>query len=427
MRILLLGASGFIGRELFAMLRSRGHRVVPVVRPGSKSPPFSDEPVVEADLNRDVEPESWIPRLSGIDAVVNCAGILQERGSESSDAVHARAPAALFRACERCGVRRVVLVSAISADAKAETNYAASKLAGEKALRATTLDWVVLRPSLVHARGAYGGTGLFRALAALPGFIPLPGRGDDAFQPIHIDDLAAVVACAIESDRLVHRTVEPVGPEVVTLRQILVDYRRWLGLPDARVLAIPRPLVSLACRIGDIAGSRINSTSLAQLEHGNVGDYRRFSETTGLRASGWHEALARHPAHVQDRWHARLYFARPLLRWTLAVLWLASGLLGLASLDAWAPRTAQAIAVSQPVAHAILATASAMDLVVALLVLSRWRPGTVGAIQAALVAAYTLAGTAWWPWLWLDPLGPLLKNLPIVAAIAAWAAIGEER
>jgi uncharacterized protein YbjT (DUF2867 family) len=427
MRVLLLGASGFIGRELFAMLRSRGHRVVPVVRPGSAPPPFADEPPVEADLNRDVEPASWIARLAGIDAVVNCAGILQERGSESSDAIHTRAPAALFRACEACGVRRVVLISAISADVKAKTRYAASKLAGEEALRATALDWVVLRPSLVHARGAYGGTALFRALAATPCFIALPAPGNDAFQPIHVDDLAAVVACALESDRLVRRTVEPVGPEVVTLRQILVDYRRWLGLPDARVLAIPRPLVSLACRIGDIAGSRINSTSLAQLEHGNVGDYRRFSEATGLAASGWHDALARHPAHVQDRWHARLYFARPLLRWTLAVLWAASGLLGLASLDAWAPRIAQAIAVSPPTAHAMLAAASGLDLVVALLALSRWRPGVVGAIQAALVAAYTLAGTAWWPGLWLDPLGPLLKNLPILAAIAASAAIGEER
>jgi len=427
MRILLLGASGFIGRELFTALEARGHRVVPAIRHGSRPPPFATAPAIECDLDRDLDPETWMPRLAEIDAVVNCAGILQARRGESARAIHVLAPAALFAACERRGVRRVVLISAISADRRAGTEYAASKLAGEQALRATSLEWVVLRPSLVHASGAYGGTAFFRGLAALPGFIPVPGAGRQQFQPIHVRDLCDVVALGVESERLVRRTIEPVGPDLVALRDLLVDYRRWLGLAPARVRSIPRPLVAIASRVGDAIGSRLNSTSLAQLEHGNTGDYYRFVDATGIRAIGWRDALARHPAHVQDRWHARLYFVRPLLRVTLAALWLVSGVLGIAALDGWSARIGEALGVTASAGRALLAAASCADVIVAGLLLFGWRPRTLAAIQATLAIGYTIAGTLWWPDLWSDPLGPLLKNLPIVAAIAALAALEEER
>jgi len=427
MRILLLGATGFIGRELFTALEARGHRVVAAIRRGSRPPPFATGPAIECDLERDLDPDAWAPRLADIDAVVNCAGILQARRGESSRAIHALAPAALFAACERCGVKRVVLISAISADPRAGTEYAASKLAGEQALRATALDWVVLRPSLVHASGAYGGTAFFRALAALPGIVPVPGTGNQAFQPIHVRDLCEVVALAVEGERLVRRTIDPVGPDRVALRDLLADYRRWLGFAPARIVPIPRPLVAIAARLGDAIGGPLNSTSLAQLEHGNTGDYYRFVDATGIRAIGWRDALARHPCHVQDRWHAQLYFVRPLLRATLAALWIASGFLGLASLDVWGARIGAALGAGAGIGRALLAVASCADLLIAALVLAGWRARAMGAVQAAVVIGYTIAGTLGWPGLWADPLGPLLKNLPILAAIAALAAIGEER
>ena len=427
MRILLLGACGFIGRELAAALRARGHRIVAGVRKSRIARAFAADEAIEVDLERDLDPSAWARRLERVDAVVNCAGILQERRAGASERIHVHGPAALYRACEAAGLRRVVLISAISADPEAGTAYAKTKLAGEDALRATGLEWIVLRPSLVVARGAHGGSALLRALAALPAFVPVPGDGGQSFQPIRVEDLGTVTALALETDRLVHRTVTPVGPDVVTLREMLVDLRRWLGLPAARIVRIPRALVAMAARCGDLAGGTLNTTALRQLEHGNTGDASEFRRLTGVEAPGWRAILAAQPSHAQDRWHARLYFVRPVLRIAIAALWLVSGIAGLPAAASWAPSLAQASGIPAGAALALLLAACACDLAIGVLVLLRWRPVPLAGIQAAVVAVYTLFATLVAPDLWLDPFGPLVKNVPILAAIAALAAIEEER
>ena len=427
MRVLLLGASGFIGRELFAALAARGHRVVAAVRDPKRAPPFASEPAIAIDLNRDTDPGAWHARLEGIDAVVNCAGILQGTSRQSIEAIHRDAPIALFKACETARVRRVVQISAISATAQARTAYAATKLAADDYLRSTPLEWVVLRPSLVHARGAFGGTALFRGMAALPFAVPLAGDGAELFQPVHIGDLAATLILALESDRLVRQTVDPVGPEALSIRRILADYRRWLGFGEARFARMPEGLVRLACRIGDRIGGPLNSTSLAQMKHGNTGDAGAFTAATGITPRAWQESLAAEPAHTQDRWHARLYYARPALRYALAFLWLFSGVTGLLELRSWAILLVSRLAIGIGTALTVLALACLADLLIGVLLLRRWNPRVLALVQAGLIAAYTAVATVLWPSLWFEPLGPIFKNVPIFVAVLAWAAIEDDR
>jgi len=426
-RVLLLGAAGFIGRELFAALTARGHRVVPAVRESGAGPAFGGEAPVAVDLNRDTTPQAWLPRLAGIDAVVNCAGILQGTRSQSIAAIHRDAPIALFRACETAGVRRVVQVSAISAQRAAGTEYARTKLAADDYLRSTSLEWIVVRPSLVYTRGAYGGTALFRAMAATPFAIALPGDGAQQFQPVHMDDVVRVVSLALESDRLVRTTVDPVGPRPIPLREILEDYRRWLGLAPARAIHVPMPIVRFACALGDRMGGPLNTTALRQLEHGNAGDVDAFTGATGIVPREWKDSLAAEPAHVQDRWHARIYFVRPLLRFALAFLWLISGLSGLAELRGWSVLLASQTPLAFGAAFVLLALACLGDVAIAFLVMRRWKPRALAGLQVALIAAYTAIATLLWPSLWLEPLGPLFKNVPIVAAALALGAIEEDR
>jgi hypothetical protein len=186
-------------------------------------------------------------------------------------------------------------------------------------------------------------------------------------------------------------------------------------------------LVRLAAAAGDDFGGSINSTALRQLEHGNTGDYAAFSGATGIAARGWSEALATHPAHTQDRWHARLYFVRPLLRFTVAALWLVSGFAGLAALREWSPLLAQDAHLPIAIAFLALAAACLVDIGFAILVARRWRPRTMAQVQLVAVTAYTLVATLLWPSLWAEALGPLAKNVPIAAAILALGAIEEER
>jgi hypothetical protein len=321
----------------------------------------------------------------------------------------------------------VVQVSAISAEREAGTAYALTKLAADDYLRSTTLEWTVVRPSLVVARGAHGGTAFFRALAALPFAIPVPGDGAQEFQPIHMDDLARVVAMAIEEDTLVRKTVDPVGPDVVSLRRLLEDYRRWLGMAPARVISIPRALLRISAWLGDRLGGPVNSTAMAQLAFGNSGDAAAFERAVGFAPRRWRDALTREPAHAQDRWHARLYFVRPLLRFTLAALWIGSGVAGMFALREWGPSLGAALGIASAPASVALLALCAADVAIGTQVARRWRPRLLAGIQVALVASYTLVATLLWPEMWAHPLGMLLKNLPIVAAILVLGAIEEDR
>ena len=423
MRILLTGANGFIGRYLLARLVAEGHEVIPAVRRPAETDRLLVKPAsIRVDFNRDCSPADWLPRLAGIDAVINCAGILQGSPGQSIAAIHAEAPIALFKACELAGVRRVIQISAISAGA--DTDYARTKAAADAALAASSLDWMILRPSLVYASGAYGGTALFRALAVLPFAIPLIGAGEQLFQPIHVDDLCAMIVAILASPQLRQKIVEPVGPQRIALKDILVDLRRWLGFSPAPLLHIPPAIVGVAARIGDVVGGTVNTTALRQLEFDNAGSFEALVAATGIRPRGWHEMLLAHPAQPQDRWAARLYFLRPALRWAIAAVWILSAVAGLVHRTALVGSFAFAgVALTMPV---ILLT-SILDLIVGAAVLTRWRPRMATIVQLTVVAGYTAVLTLAQPSLWLEPFGPLLKNIPFVLAVLVLSVLESER
>lgn len=428
MRVLLTGATGFIGRYLVAALLEAGNEVVPAVRRPAEADRLLRRPAaVGIDFNRAIRPENWLPHLAGIDAVINCAGILQGSPGQSIAAIHAAAPIALFRACMFAGVRRVIQISAISADPAAGTEYAQTKHEADVFLAGADLDWVILRPSLIHAQGAYGGTALFRGLAALPWAIPVPGSGKQQFQPIHMDDLTEAIVRILADPGINRVTIDPVGPEPIALRGLLTDLRHWLGFPPARVVSIPMTLIGIAARAGDLLGGPVNTTALRQLEYGNVGSVEPLVQALGFRPAAWRDALLAHPAQTQDRWHARLYFVRPLLRASLAILWLASGIVGLRQPTGTISAILGRLGLTAVAATVAFWATCLGDIAIGLAILTRWRPRVIALVQVAIVLAYTLGLTFTQPGLWADPFGPLLKNLPILAAILALAAIESDR
>jgi uncharacterized protein YbjT (DUF2867 family)/uncharacterized membrane protein YphA (DoxX/SURF4 family) len=430
MRVLVTGAYGFIGAHIVAALTAAGHEVVCAVRGARIDARFPGLRAIACDMAHDVRSEDWLPRLAGVEAVVNCAGILRERGADTYAAIHVQAPLALFHACVQAGVRRVIQISALGhAD---DGEFIASKHRGDTALMTLELDWLVLRPSLVYSvRGSYGGSSLLRGLAGVPDLLPLPGHGGQPLQPIAAEDIGTTVVAALARPQVTREVLELVGPDVLSLRDYVLAWRRWLGFGRAYTLAVPAPLARLACTLGEHLGhGPLGNTMARMLDRGNVGAAdaaTRLRERLGLLPRSLQHAFAEAPSHVQDRWHARLYFCLPLLRVSMALLWIGSGMVG------WLTPTSDVIAAapgSSLPAGGLLAlarTAASAGLLLGALCLLRWRPRLVLGLMLAMLLGYTLAIGIAWPVHWLDPFGGLLKNLPLIVVLAILLVTEERR
>ena len=416
MRVLLLGATGLVGRRLAEVLGRAGHELVLGVRDRAKAP--DGVQVVEVDFARDHDAADWLPRLQGIDAVVNAVGILAEAPGQDFESIHVRAPLALFEACSRLRVGRVVQVSAIGADARAASGYHRSKHRADQALLASGLSAVVVQPSLVFSpEGA--STGLFAALAALP-VVPVPGSGRQCVQPVHLDDVCAVLRACVE-DPHPPAQVEVVGPRPLELRDYLLQLRALMGLGTAPVLPVPRALVRLGSRMGGLLpGPPVDPETLDMLERGACGDPGTMTRLLGRAPR---EVAAFDPGHAMEPLGlaARLEWLLPMMRVALAVMWIVTGVVSLGlypvadSLELLA-RTG----LRGGLALASLYLAAGLDLAfgVATVAMRRRRLWLYRA-QLLLIAGYTVIITLRLPEFWLHPYGPILKNLPVIALIIA--------
>ncbi|MBF9036552.1 hypothetical protein HKCCE2091_20130 [Rhodobacterales bacterium HKCCE2091] len=417
--ILLLGADGFIGRHFAFHFRAEGADVIACARSVRALSEMGFR-TLKADLAAPVthDPEFWRPHLEGGRAVVNAAGLLT--GSDAAfAAVHRDAPAAAYAA--RAPGAAGVLISAVGVEA--DTPFARWRREGERVAAEHGL--VILRPGLVMADTSYGGTSLARALAAMPFAVPVVGNGAQVFNPIHAADLARVTGACLTAG-LPPGPHDIGGPERITQAGLALLLRRWLGLPPAPILRIPAGIATAFGRSGDLLRlGPISATAVKQLSRGLEADERPLTTALGVTPRGVGEFVMSRPAGTQDLWHARSYLLRPVIRLTLAVLWLVSGILGLML----PPETFLPLTPGGPdwLWIALARAGGIADLAIAAALVRNWRPGALAAAQAALVLGYTLAFSALNPALWALPLGGLLKNLPILALIAVHAVLERER
>lgn len=416
-RVLLLGATGLIGAATAARLRAEGHEVIGVARRlGQATRRVPVTRWVQLDIRKAIRPIDWTPCLSGIDAVVNCAGVLQDGAGDSTALVHRDGPAALWQACEAAGVKRVVQMSALGAENGGATDFLRTKQAGDALLEASTLDWVILRPSVVVGRQAYGGSALFRALAAWP-WLP---RFRDAgrLDIVQLDDVVETVARMLRPGAPSRVVLELAGPDRLTAAETIGHYRRWLGWPPAREIAVPGFLMALGWKAGDLLswlGWRppMRTTAWRELERGATGDNRAWSETTGIQPQSLAAALAAEPASVQERWFARLYLLKPLMLGVFATFWILTAVVSLGpgfAIGEALLREGGMGSLSGPAAVA----ASLADLAIGIGILFRRtaRPALLAALALSLF--YALAGSLLLPRLWAEPIGPMLKIWPIL-------------
>jgi uncharacterized protein YbjT (DUF2867 family) len=413
--VLLTGASGFIGCHLANALAASQHQVVCAIRnPTTASDPRFRH--VTVDFTRDFDRADWASRVTGVDVVINTVGIIREQGVQTFDAIHNRAPRALFSACAAAGVRLVVQISALGADEHAESRYHLSKKAADDFLAGLPLRSVIVQPSLVFGAGGTSAR-MFTMLASLP-VIALPGHGQQMIQPVHIDDLTAAIIALLGGTAESGTRIPIVGPQPMSLRTFLSILRNAMGLGRAHFLPMPMPLVRIAAQAGEmLPGSLLDPETLQMLERGNTASAAHTSALLGREPRGAEDFIMKSDIPAV-RLQAQLNWLLPMLRVSIALVWIVTGIVsfGLYPVaDSYA--LLARVGIAGMLAPIMLYGAALLDLIfgVATLVLARRR--RLWLAQLAVILFYTAVISWKLPEFWLHPYGPLLKNLPMLAAI----------
>jgi uncharacterized protein YbjT (DUF2867 family) len=419
-RVLVVGASGFIGGALVQALLREGHEVVCAAR---RPPCLAGCEALPVDLAQVPAADWWRPRLAGVQAVVNAVGILREHDEQTFRALHTDAPIELFKACALAGVPVVVQISALGADESAQSRYHLSKKAADDLLRALPLHAAIVQPSLVYGEGGASAR-LFNQLAAMP-VLPLPHRGAIAVQPVHRDDVVAGVLALLGSSPD-QETIAFVGPRALSLRDYLQQLRSALQI-GGRLSVVPLPEFLFrwgAMIAGRLPGSSLDTETAGMLLRGNTAPSAAFERLLGRAPRPVEHFVA--PEQVAPfRAEALLGVWLPVLRYSIAFLWIWTGL---ASLGLYPVQDSLAL-LARVGLHGALASlalygAAALDLLLGMLTLvaPTRRRAAVWAAQLLLIAGYTVLITLFLPEYWLHPFGPITKNLPLMAAIClAWA------
>jgi len=278
MKVLVLGGTGFVGRHAAAALRARGHQVLIGTRHPKRAlaklpPALRDCELREIHLESLTTRYVWQPLLAGVDAALNAAGILRERGGETFERVHQMAPGALALACERLGVR-LVHVSALGLRRESRDRYVRSRLQGERVIAETRADYSLVRPSLLDGEGGFGSDWLRRAACWPLHLTPADARG--RFAALQVRDLGEALAALSEirgCDDL--REVELGGIARRTMAEHLDALRGARGddpggHPALRV-PVPAPLARLAAACCDLLHfSPLSSGTLELLRRDNL-------------------------------------------------------------------------------------------------------------------------------------------------------------
>jgi UDP-glucose 4-epimerase len=255
---LITGASGFIGRVLVAELAATGRRVRAAMRQPSDIFPREVEVVAVSDLTRPIE---WRVLLKEVETVVHLAGITHAKADiaeETYDRINRAATAELSAAAHAAGIRRLVFISSIRAQSGPTSDhllteadpphptdaYGRSKLAAEKAVRASKVPFTILRPTLVYGPGVKGNLARLLRLAQSPWPLPFGGFSNRR-SLLARQNLIAAIHLALEAPATIGETYIVADPAPPTLAEIIIALRagqarapRLISVPPALIQAV---------------------------------------------------------------------------------------------------------------------------------------------------------------------------------------------
>ena len=435
--IAVLGASGLIGEAVCRLLARDAFAVVPVARrfTQAQKSAFGDAAIECPFVDGGMDALARVLANDGIDIVVNCVGVPQDSRRGDTREVHAGFVGRLMDVLSTAARPRLLIHLSIPGDQENDrTSFSRTKREAESAILAGEVPYVILRPGFVVTTSAYGGGAAVRALAMLPLDLPADDR-KRPFQVVAMADIAATLAGIARrwrgGERHWAHTWNVMAREPSTLGQVIDAFRDHLGGPAQRLL-LPSGALDLGARAGDFAGllgwsPPIRTTALREIRRGVAGDPEPWIAATRLSPRAFPEVVRDLPSSVQERWFARLYFVKPLIFGSLALFWIVSGLIALTVSIRAAIEILTTHGMNAAQARSMGVGGALADLAVGMAI--AFRPASrAGLLSGICVAVFYLAGASLIiPELWIDPLGTLVKTVPIVVLMIVAPGMLDDR
>ena len=282
MTVAVVGATGFVGSRVVPHLAAAGHRVIAISRRGRRRDDWTDRVEARrADVDTGVGLEG---ALEGVDAVVHLVAIPRETGGRRFEETNVRGTGRVVIAAEHAGARRIVHLSVLGVSDDPNLAYLHSKWRGEQLVRESSLEWVVLRPSLLFGRG----DGFFNVVKTTlkwwsPGIVAIPGKGDARFQPLAVADLAIAVEKSLVDPERSGQVYEIGGPQHLSYRAIVDEVMAVTGMRRVK-LGMPIPLISALTVVTDrvLPVFPVSHDQISSLQRPNYTEIDAFERTFGV-------------------------------------------------------------------------------------------------------------------------------------------------
>jgi uncharacterized protein YbjT (DUF2867 family) len=300
MKILVTGATGFVGREIVARLARAGLRFRLLARGGAAGEAgrhLAARYGAEVRTANLLDPASLPPAFAEADAVIHLVGIISECGDQTFDNIHVRATRNVVGAARQAGARRFLHMSALGTRPAAVSRYHQTKWAAEEIVRRSGLDYTLFRPSLIYGpNDAF--VNLFARIIRCSPVIPLLGNPRARFQPLPVETVAVAFVKALTEPRAAGQTYDLCGPEALTLAQILDAILAALRRNRLK-LPVPPALARSQAALLEFIFPRLfrkppplNRDQLLMLDEGNTGDGSPANALFGLPATRFREGIA---------------------------------------------------------------------------------------------------------------------------------------
>jgi NADH dehydrogenase len=301
MKVLVTGATGFVGRGVVEELHRAGHTIHLILRDVNSGSARAIERgfSAQAHAGNVLDVTSMEQACEGLDAVIHLVGIISQVGQNTFENVHTRGTQNVVAAAQKAGLKRFIHMSALGTRPNAVSNYHNTKWAAEEAVRQSGLAYTIFRPSLIYGPQDQF-VNRFTKIIRLSPVLPVLGSERTRFQPVALEAVAVAFMKSLAEPNAIGQTYDLCGPEAFTLPQILdqilavTGRKRWKLRVPAGIARYQAAFLEFLFPLVLRKAPPFNRDQLIMLMEDNVGNAQPANELFGLKHASFREGIARY-------------------------------------------------------------------------------------------------------------------------------------